>query len=142
MARVVILGAGVAGHTAALHAKRILGKTNEIIVISPNSKYNWIPSNIWVGVGKMSAEQVSFPLAPIYEKQGIEFHQALAQSIHPQGDSQIQRGYVQVSYTSPEHNGEIRAAQNSTLRQLLASVQMDIQFQFVLLDMRLKQPSR
>jgi sulfide:quinone oxidoreductase len=31
MARVVILGAGVAGHTAALHAKRILGKTNEII---------------------------------------------------------------------------------------------------------------
>jgi sulfide:quinone oxidoreductase len=109
MARVVILGAGVAGHTAALHAKRILGKTNEIIVISPNSKYNWIPSNIWVGVGKMSAEQVSFPLAPIYEKQGIEFHQALAQSIHPQGDSQIQRGYVQVSYTSPEHNGEIRA---------------------------------
>jgi sulfide:quinone oxidoreductase len=57
----------------------------------------------------MSAEQVSFPLAPIYEKQGIEFHQALAQSIHPQGDSQIQRGYVQVSYTSPEHNGEIRA---------------------------------
>ena len=107
MARVVILGAGVAGHTAALHAKRILGKTNKIVVISPNSKYNWIPSNIWVGVGKMSAEQVTFPLAPIYKKQGIEFHQALAQSIHPEGDSQIQRGYVQVSYTSSERRGEI-----------------------------------
>ena len=73
MARVVILGAGVAGHTAALHAKRMLGKGNEISVISPNSKYNWIPSNIWVGVGRMSAEKVTFPLAPVYKKQGITF---------------------------------------------------------------------
>ena len=74
MAKVLILGTGVAGHTAALHAKRMLGKENEIIVISPNSQYNWIPSNIWVGVGKMSADQVTFPLAPVYKKKGIIFH--------------------------------------------------------------------
>ena len=107
MAKVVILGAGVAGHTAALHAKRMLGKGNEIIVISPNSKYNWIPSNIWVGVGKMSAEQVTFPLAPVYKKQGITFHQALAQEIHPEGDSTTSSGYVQVTYTDPARNGEV-----------------------------------
>jgi sulfide:quinone oxidoreductase len=107
MARVVILGAGVAGHTAALHAKRILGKENEIVVISPNSKYNWIPSNIWVGVGKMSAEQVSFPLSPVYRKQGIEFHQALARSIHPEGDTQVNRGFVEVCYTSAERQNEV-----------------------------------
>ena len=46
MSRIVILGAGIAGHTAALHAKRLLGKNNQIVVISPNSNYNWIPSNI------------------------------------------------------------------------------------------------
>ena len=107
MARVVILGAGVAGHTAALHARRILGKSNEIIVISPNSRYNWIPSNIWVGVGKMSAEQVTFPLAPVYKKQGIAFHQALAKEIHPEGDSTTSSGYVTVAYTSPDRSGEI-----------------------------------
>ena len=107
MARVVILGAGVAGHTAALHAKRILGKKHEIVVISPNSKYNWIPSNIWVGVGKMTADQVTFPLAPVYAKQGIEFHQALAQGIYPEGDLETARGYVQISYTTPEKSGEI-----------------------------------
>ena len=107
MARVVILGAGVAGHTAALHARRILGKKNEIIVISPNSKYNWIPSNIWVGVGKMSADQVTFPLAPVYKKQGITFHQALAQEIHPEGDDTEASGFVTVSYTDANHNGEI-----------------------------------
>lgn len=106
MARVVILGAGVAGHTAALHAKRILGKENEIIVISPNSKYNWIPSNIWVGVGKMSADQVTFPLAPVYKKQGITFHQALAQEIHPEGDDKEASGFVTVSYSDANRKGE------------------------------------
>ena len=107
MARVVILGAGVAGHTAALHAKRMLGKGNEIIVISPNSKYNWIPSNIWVGVGRMSAEKVTFPLAPVYKKKGITFHQALAQEIHPEGDASINSGYVKVAYTDASRNGEV-----------------------------------
>lgn len=48
-AKILILGAGIAGHTAALHATRILGKEHEITIVSPNSKYNWIPSNIWVG---------------------------------------------------------------------------------------------
>ena len=107
MARIIILGAGVAGHTAALHAKRMLGNENEIIVISPNSKYNWIPSNIWVGVGRMSAEQVTFPLKPVYEKKGIIFHQAFAQEIHPEGDSKTRSGYVQVTYTDPSHNAEV-----------------------------------
>ncbi len=107
MARIVILGAGVAGHTAALHAQRSLGKKNEIIVISPNSKYNWIPSNIWVGVGKMNSEQVTFPLAPVYKRKGITFHQALAQSIFPDGDSESSDGFVRVLYTDPQRSGEV-----------------------------------
>jgi len=53
MAKTVILGAGVSGHTAALVAKRKLGKQHEVIVVSPNSNYQWVPSNIWVGVGLM-----------------------------------------------------------------------------------------
>jgi len=101
MARVVILGAGIAGHTAALHAQRLLGKQNEIVVITPNSNYNWIPSNIWVGVGKMQKEQVIFPLAPVYKRKGIEFHQGLAKSIYPEGDSTISSPFVEISYTDP-----------------------------------------
>ena len=107
MARVVVLGAGVAGHTAALHLTKMLGKNDEIIVITPNSKYNWIPSNIWVGVGKMSNEQVTFPLAPVYKRKGITFHQALATAIYPEGDANAASGYVQVKYTAPTRSGEI-----------------------------------
>jgi len=75
MARLVILGAGVSGQTAALHAKKRVGKKHEIIVISPNSKWNWIPSNIWVGIGKMKPEDVTFELKPVYNKAGIPFIQ-------------------------------------------------------------------
>ncbi|WP_136708956.1 FAD/NAD(P)-binding oxidoreductase [Agromyces sp. H66] len=106
MARIVILGAGVAGHTAALHAKRKLGADHEVVVVSPNSKWNWIPSNIWVGVGRMPAEKVVFPLAPIYRRKHIEFHQALATAIRPDGDAEDARGAVDIRYTDPKRSGQ------------------------------------
>lgn len=98
MAKVLILGAGIAGHTAALIAKRKLGKNHEIEVISPNSSYQWIPSNIWVGMGLMTPEQVKFELAPVYRKLGIKFRQALATSIHPEGETLLKKGYVTIKY--------------------------------------------
>jgi len=106
MARVLILGAGVAGHTAALHAKRILGKKHEVIVVSPNSQWNWIPSNIWVGVGKMKQEKVLFPLAPLYQRKKIEFHQGLATEIHPEGDKNHESAYVVMESTREETKGQ------------------------------------
>lgn len=62
MSRLLILGGGIAGQTAALHARRKLAKwLVEVVVVTPNSKWNWIPSNIWVGVGVMSVDQFLFP---------------------------------------------------------------------------------
>ena len=107
MARIVILGAGVAGHTAALHAKRWLGKKHQVIVVAPNAKWNWIPSNIWVGVGNMTTDQVTFPLAPIYKRKGIEFKRALATEIHPEGDANHASGFVVVRSTEEGSEGTL-----------------------------------
>jgi len=107
MARVVILGAGISGHTAALHLRRRLGRNHEVVMVTPNSKWNWIPSNIWVGVGKMTAEDVTFPLAPIYKRKGITFHQALATELHPEGSDTIDQPYVTVRYTDPKRFDEV-----------------------------------
>src|ERR1035441_7877509 len=52
MSRVVILGAGISGHTAAAFARKWLGKNDTVTVVSPGETYNWIPSNILVGVGR------------------------------------------------------------------------------------------
>lgn len=106
MARVVVLGAGISGHTAALHLRRKLGKEHDVVVVSPNSNWNWIPSNIWVGVGKMPAKDVVFPLAPIYRRKGIEFHQAKALAMRPEGDEADPTGAVDIEYTDPQRAGQ------------------------------------
>ena len=62
---IVVLGAGVSGHTAASYLQKSLGKEHQITVVSPTSTYQWIPSNIWVGVGRMKAEEIKFdPFEP------------------------------------------------------------------------------
>jgi len=112
MARVVVLGAGVAGHTAALHLRRMLPRRHQVVVISPNSQWNWIPSNIWVGTGRMDKEQVLFPLAPVYRRQGICFHQAKATAIYPEGHpadrAETPRPQVELEFTEPSRKGEVR----------------------------------
>lgn len=91
MAKVLILGAGISGHTAALIARRKLGKNHVVEVISPNSNYQWVPSNIWVGMGLMTPDQVKFELAPVYKRAGIDYKQAMAISLHPDGDQTTDR---------------------------------------------------
>ena len=104
--KIVILGAGISGHTAALNLKHKLKNKAEIIVVSPNRNYQWVPSNIWVGAGYMKPEQVYFELAPVYEKLGIEFKQAKALTIHPEGDAGENKPYVTIEYTHPNKKGE------------------------------------
>ncbi|MGE5500078.1 MAG: NAD(P)/FAD-dependent oxidoreductase [Syntrophothermus sp.] len=105
MARLLILGAGIAGQTAALHARKKLDSRHDVIVVSPNSKWNWIPSNIWVGTGYMKPEQVTFPLAPVFHKTGITFHQAKALSIHPEGNELSKDAFVRIEYTEKGKEG-------------------------------------
>lgn len=109
MSRIVILGAGISGHTAARYLHKWVGKKHEVMVVSPNSKWNWIPSNIWVGVGQMTEEQVTFDLPAVYKKAGITFCQAKAVSIHPEGGEKSESPYVTVEHTDAARAGEQEA---------------------------------
>ena len=106
MSRIVVLGAGVAGHTAASFLRSWLGRDDSVVVVSPKPTYNWIPSNIWVGVGLMQPRHVTFPLAPVYERHGIEFVQARASEIHPEGTADDPTPCVVAESTRPGHEGE------------------------------------
>ena len=68
--KVVVLGAGISGHTAAAFLKKKLGRHHEVIVVSPSQYYQWIPSNIWVGIGRMTVEQVRFKLQKVIPSGG------------------------------------------------------------------------
>ena len=106
MAKIVVLGAGIAGHTASAYLRKWLSREHEVTVVSPNSYYQWIPSNIWVGVGKMTIDQVRFKLEPLYKKWGIDYKQAKAVSVHPEGDAGHEKGFVGIEFTNDEQKGE------------------------------------
>ncbi len=95
MARIVVLGTGFAGNTAALNLKKALGGKHDVIVVSPRKNFSYVPSFVWVGVGSMQPEKTQFNLEPVYKKHGIEFKEGAAVEIHP--DSQDQ--YVVVKYS-------------------------------------------
>jgi sulfide:quinone oxidoreductase len=108
MAKIVILGAGISGHTAVRHLHKTLGRQHEIIVISPLPSWNWIPSNIWVGVGKKTEQEVTFDLRTLYKKIGVTFQQAKALSIHPEGGTASARAYVTIEHTDAQKTGQIQ----------------------------------
>lgn len=106
MSRVVVLGAGISGHTAAAFLRKWLPKRDEVVVVSPQPDYNWIPSNIWVGVGLLRKDQVVIPLAPIYERHGIEFKQARAVALYPEGDETNAQAAVEIEWTFDGRRGQ------------------------------------
>lgn len=105
MARIVILGAGISGHTVARYLGKWVGKKHRVTVVSPKARWNWIPSNVWVGCGEMTAQQVTFDLAPIYKKAGVEFLQAKALSLHPEGNGDRVRPFVTIERTTDDGVG-------------------------------------
>lgn len=105
MAKIAVLGAGISGHTAALELRRKLPREHEVIVVSPDPRYNWIPSNIWVGVGIMSPEEVTFELEPVYERLGIRFHQGRAVELHPEGGAEGSSPHVIYESTEESRRG-------------------------------------
>jgi sulfide:quinone oxidoreductase len=106
MTKIVVLGAGIAGHTAASHLRRKLSKEHEVVVVSPNGNYQWVPSNIWVGIGRMDRDDVIFPLAPLYKRKNIDFKQARVLTFHPEGDAKETKSFVNVEYVVGDKKGE------------------------------------
>lgn len=106
MSKILVLGAGISGHTAAAFLKRNLGGKHQVTVVSPSAYYQWFPSNIWVGIGKMSEDEVRFKLKKVYDRWGIIFKQAKATTIFPEGDSGNSQPYVKIEYTDENNRGK------------------------------------
>lgn len=81
--KVLVLGAGFAGHTAALHLSHLVKGKADVTVVAPRNRFTWFPSLIWVGTGTMPEDEVFFQLAPVYERLGIEYIDGRATTINP-----------------------------------------------------------
>lgn len=60
MAKIVVIGAGFAGHTAAMYPGSSLGRQHEITMINMPDRFLYVPSLIWVGVGRTDPDKPAF----------------------------------------------------------------------------------
>jgi sulfide:quinone oxidoreductase len=118
MSKIVILGDGFSGHTVVAHLRRKLGKEHEVLVVFPNRNYQWVPSNIWVGIGRMKSNQLIFLLEPLYKRNGIGYKQAKVVSFRPEGNKNESKPCVSVEYVFGEKQG---TQENETYDYLINS---------------------
>jgi sulfide:quinone oxidoreductase len=83
MAKVLVIGAGFAGQTAALYLGKALGRDHDITVVNANDHFYFIPSFVWVGTGRMNPARTRFPLKPVYDRFRVRFVHGMAHTINP-----------------------------------------------------------
>jgi len=83
MTHVVILGAGIAGVSAAYALKAKLGPRDEVTVVSDKPYFHFVPSNPWVAMGWRERADISFPIGPYLESRGIKFINSGVKRIQP-----------------------------------------------------------
>ena len=79
----VIIGASIGGLPAAYECRKALGKAHHVTVVSNVDSFHFVPSNPWVAVGWRTRKDISFSLAPVLKKRGIDFIHAAAERIDP-----------------------------------------------------------
>ena len=83
MTHVVVLGAGIAGVTAAYALKSKLGPHDEVTVVSDKPYFHFVPSNPWIAMGWRERSDIAFPIGPYLESRGIKFIQSGVKRIQP-----------------------------------------------------------
>ena len=84
MAHIVILGAGIGGLPGAYEMRQALGKGHRITVVNGSDRFQFVPSNPWVGVGWRRRDDISFPLEPALRRKGIDFIAGWVEKIDPE----------------------------------------------------------
>ena len=83
MTHVLILGAGIAGVSAAYALKSRLGPDDTVTVVSDKPYFHFVPSNPWVAMGWRERADVAFPIGPYLESRGIAFIASGVRCIQP-----------------------------------------------------------
>jgi NADH dehydrogenase FAD-containing subunit len=76
--QVVVVGSSFAGLTAALELRKRLDDSHRVVVLDPRPDFTFIPSLVWLPFGLRDAADITFPLAPLYARKGIEFRNTAA----------------------------------------------------------------
>lgn len=79
--KVLVLGGSFGGLTAALAIKHELEDNVDVTVVAASDTFLFNPSLIWLPFGKRKPADITFPLAPTFEHNEVEFVHAAATAI-------------------------------------------------------------
>jgi sulfide:quinone oxidoreductase len=74
MVRITVVGAGIAGMSAAYELRHALDAEHRITVVGQGPRFSFTPSNPWIGVGWRTAQDTNLDVAPLLKKRDIDFH--------------------------------------------------------------------
>ena len=83
MAHIVLLGAGIGGIPMAFEIREQLRRDDRLTVVSQGDVFHFVPSNPWVAVNWRRRDEISIPLAPVFERWGIAFNPSGARRVRP-----------------------------------------------------------
>src|SRR5690606_13895833 len=63
MAKIVVVGAGIGGMSAAYELRAELGKGHEITLVGQGPEFGFTPSNPWLAVGWRERDAITLPVA-------------------------------------------------------------------------------
>ncbi|MEE4203340.1 MAG: FAD/NAD(P)-binding oxidoreductase [Halieaceae bacterium] len=73
MAKVIVIGGGLGGISAAYELQAELGKAHEVLVVGDRPEFSFTPSNPWVAVGWRKPSDVQIDIAKYLAKKNIGF---------------------------------------------------------------------
>jgi len=81
--KLLVVGGGIGGLSAAFDAKHNLRPEDEVTVVSDKELFQFTPSNPWVALRKRTAEEISLSLPKILPRHGVNFVCGAATHLDP-----------------------------------------------------------
>ncbi|MBP6309781.1 MAG: NAD(P)/FAD-dependent oxidoreductase [Arenimonas sp.] len=83
MKKIIVVGAGIAGMSAAYELRAKLASDTQISVFGDGSRFSFTPSNPWLAVGWREPEQITLDAGEHLEKKNIHFVPRSVSKINP-----------------------------------------------------------
>jgi len=87
MKKLVVMGGGIGGVSAAFELKDAVGKQHEVVLVSDSAMFEFTPSNPWVAVKWRTPEAIRLDLHKLMGKHGISFVHDPVKKVQPETSS-------------------------------------------------------